>query len=121
MLLWICIKIWEMHWHYNMVDLLLIILFFLRGMEGKPSLWELDSNYSLHVGSNGDDSHAYDAWYKKLLSSVDLTKDFVLAAHTQLCKAYKGICLLMRLRGCHMKTCLFGIVLYVVANMLFKL
>ena len=60
-----------------MVDLLLIILFFLRGMKGKPSLWELDSNYSLLVGSNDDDSHAYDAWYKKLLSSVDLTKDFV--------------------------------------------
>ena len=62
------------------------------GMEGKPSLWELDSNYSLHDGSNGDDSCAYDAGYKKLLSSVDLTNDFVLAAHTQLCKAYKGIC-----------------------------
>ena len=89
-------------------------------MEGKPSLWELDSNYSLHVGSNGDDSHAYNAWYRKLLSSVDLTEDFVLSAHTQLCKAYKGICLLMRLRRCHMKTCLFGIVLYVVANMSFK-
>ena len=99
------------------MDLLLIILFFLRGMEGKPSLWELDSNYSLHVGSNGDDSHAYDAWYKKLLSSVDLTKDFFLAAHTQLCKAYKGICLLMRLRGCHMKTCLFGFFCMIVANM----
>ena len=42
------------------------------------------------IGSNDDDSHAYDAWYKKLLSSVDLTKGFVLAAHTQLCKAYKG-------------------------------
>ena len=70
-------------------------------------------------GSNGDDSHAYDACYKKLLSSVNLTKDFVLAAHTQLCKAYKGIYLLIRLRGCHMKTCLFGIVLYVVANMPF--
>ena len=93
---------------FDMGDLLLIILFFLRGMEGKPSLWELDSNYSLHVGSNGDDSHAYDAWYKQLLSSMDLTKDFILAAHAQLCKAYKGICLLMRLRGCHMKTCLFG-------------
>ena len=67
-------------------------------MEGKLSLWELDFNYSLHVENNGDDSHAYDAWYKKLLSSVDLTKDSVLAAHTQLCKAYKGICLLMRVK-----------------------
>ena len=102
-----------------MVDLLLIILFVLRGMEGKPSLLEQDSNYSLHVGSSGDDSHAYDAWYKKLLSSVDLTKDFVLAAHTQLCKAYKGTCFLMRLRVCHMKTRFFKIVLYVVANMPF--
>ena len=36
----------------------------------------------------GMESHAYDAWYKKLLSSVDLTNDFVLAAHTQLCKVY---------------------------------
>ena len=54
-------------------------------------------------GSNGDDSHAYNAWYRKLLSSVDLTEDFVLSAHTQLCKAYKGICLLMRLRGCLFK------------------
>ena len=95
-----------------MVDLRLIILFFLRGMEGKPSLWEMDFGYSLYVGSNDDDSHAYDAWYKKLFSSMDLT------AHTQLCKAYKGICLLMRLRGCHMKTCLFGFFLYIVANML---
>ena len=102
-----------------MVNLVLIILFFLRGMEGKPSLWEMDFGYSLYVGSNDDDSHAYDAWYKKLLSCVDLTKDFVLAAHTQLCKSYKRICLLMRLRGCHTKTCLFGIVLYVVANMPF--
>ena len=108
-----------MHWHYNMVDLVLIIMFFLRGMEGKPSLWELDSDYSLPVLSNGDDSHAYDAWYKKLLSSVDLTKDSILVGHTQLCKAYKGIYLLMRLGGCHMNTCLFGIVLYVVANMPF--
>ena len=74
---WYVLKTWEMHSHYNMLDLLLIILFSLWGMEGKPSLWELDSNYSLHVGSNGDDSHAYNAWYRKLLSSVDLTKDFV--------------------------------------------
>ena len=95
------------------------MLFFLRGMEGKPSLWELDSDYSLHVGRNRDDSHASDAWYKKLLSGVDLTKDFFLATHTQLCKAYKGICLLMKLRGCHMKTCLFGIILYVVVYMPF--
>ena len=90
---------------------------FLERLEGKPSLQELDSNYSLHVRSNGDDSHGYKAWYKKFLSSVDLSKDFILAAHTQLCKAYKGMWLLMRLRGCHMKTCVFGIVLYVVACM----
>ena len=33
---------------------------------GRETLtWELDFNYCLHVGSNGDDSHAYDAWYKK--------------------------------------------------------
>ena len=70
-------------------------------------------------GNNGDDSHAYDAWYKKLLSSVDLTKDFVLVVHIQLCKAYKGICLSMRLRGCQMKKCLFRIVLYLVANVPF--
>ena len=36
----------------------------------------MDSDYSLHVGSNGDDSHAYDDWYKKLLSSVDFTRNF---------------------------------------------
>ena len=34
---------------------------FLRSVREKPSLWELDSDYSLHVRSNGDDSHALDA------------------------------------------------------------
>ena len=42
-----------------MVELLLVILFSLRGTKGKPSLWELDSNYSLYDGSNGDDSHVF--------------------------------------------------------------
>ena len=44
---------------------------YFQPQEWKPSLWELDSYYSLHIGSNCDDPHASDAWYKKLLS-VDI-------------------------------------------------
>eukprot|EP00250_Pteridium_aquilinum_P012962 c21049_g1_i2 orf=459-3170(+) len=35
---------------------------YFQPQESKPALWELDSDYYLHVGSNGDDSHTSDAW-----------------------------------------------------------
>eukprot|EP00250_Pteridium_aquilinum_P012963 c21049_g1_i3 orf=459-2759(+) len=44
---------------------------YFQPQESKPALWELDSDYYLHVGSNGDDSHTSDAWYLKMASTED--------------------------------------------------
>ncbi|KAH7445228.1 hypothetical protein KP509_02G113200 [Ceratopteris richardii] len=43
-------------------DAINLFLGYFQPQESKPALWELDSDYYLHVGSYGDDSHASDAW-----------------------------------------------------------
>lgn len=52
-------------------DAINLFLGYFQPQESKPALWELDSDYYLHVGSNGDDSHASDAWYLKMSSTED--------------------------------------------------
>ncbi|KAH7445224.1 hypothetical protein KP509_02G113200 [Ceratopteris richardii] len=42
-------------------DAINLFLGYFQPQESKPALWELDSDYYLHVGSYGDDSHASDA------------------------------------------------------------
>ncbi|MCO5568717.1 hypothetical protein L7F22_022420 [Adiantum nelumboides] len=43
-------------------DAMNLFLGYFQPQESKPALWELDSDYYLHVGSNGVDSHESDAW-----------------------------------------------------------
>ncbi|KAI5075938.1 hypothetical protein GOP47_0010014 [Adiantum capillus-veneris] len=50
-------------------DAMNLFLGYFQPQESKPALWELDSDYYLHVGSNGDDSHASDAWYLQMAST----------------------------------------------------
>lgn len=52
-------------------DAINLFLGYFQPQEAKPALWELDSDYYLHVGSNGDDSHASDAWYLNMASTED--------------------------------------------------